>query len=132
MFCPLPTHPFALGPAPFEDDDLLSPFFGPAPAMPRYASCGRSACAAPAPAFRFAPSPTVYRVVRQPAFAPPAEPEVLLRRTGEGVLAACPLGHAFRSRDIRCMPLPLHVRWLPPPAGACWRMLGCSAPLLPR
>lgn len=76
--------------------DDLDDLFGPPPSLRSYpgSACGRAAFCGPPPA-------TVYRLHRQPSFAPPAEPEVHLRRTDSGVLAACPLGRAFSNQDIR-------------------------------
>lgn len=97
----------------WEDD--LSDFL----AMPGYSSCRGSACAAPRlyrPAAA-APAPA-FRVLRaQPAFPEPEEPAVHLRRTAEGVLAACPLGCAFSREDIR---------WVLPPPPPLKRLLVAS------
>lgn len=93
-------HPASLFTAPMgllDEDflmaDLLNPMAGALPPQPR--ACRAAACAVPAA------RPVAYRLHRQPSFAPPAEPEVYLKRTSEGVLAACPLGRAFSRADIR-------------------------------
>lgn len=78
--------------------DLLSDFM----AMPGYPSCRGSACAAPLLYPAAAAAAPIFRVLRAaPAFPEPEEPEVYIRRTEEGVLAACPLGHGFSRDDIR-------------------------------
>jgi hypothetical protein len=102
------------------EGDLFSDFM----VMPGYTSCRGSACAAPQLHRPAAAAPT-FRVLRAaPAFPEPEELEVYLRRTEEGVLAACPLGLGFSRDDIRCVRSapspPLGARrfwWLPAPSG---------------
>lgn len=86
-----PSSHFASPFAAFADD--LDDMLAPPPSLRCYPSACRSAA--------YGPPATVYRLHRQPSFAPPAEPEVHLRRTDSGVLAGCPLGRAFSSEDIR-------------------------------
>ncbi len=99
------------------EDDLLSDFM----AMPGYTSCRGSACAAPRLYRPAAAATPTFRVLRAaPAFPEPEEPEVYIRRTEEGVLAVCPLGHGFCRDDIRCVaPPPLRFWWLPAPPAIC-------------
>lgn len=88
-----PSSHFASPFGAFADD--LDDLLGPPATLRHYPSaCGRAACFGPPPA-------TVYRLHRQPSFAPPAEPEVHLRRTESGVLAVCLLGRSFSNQDIR-------------------------------
>lgn len=73
------------------------------PQAPMLMRCG-AACAPPlglllAPRVRLPPA-TAYRLQRHASYAPPTEPEVHVRRTPEGVVAACPLGRGFSSQDI--------------------------------
>lgn len=118
-----PSHPFAADPFGPALDDLLSlddvladSMMRPAAYVPRRSAqpCGRS-CAAFAP-----PPPPAYRLVRQPAFAPPVEPEVHLKRGSDGVVAYVPLGRGFSRQDVRCGRGPTAAA-APPGAAGCFQ-----------